>query len=217
MPMTTICDEFSAVGPRGYGYWIETPPGAPMLAAVATSGFGRLHAERARGYPHLGTFIVLVRDGADRHASSGGGDGGPRRARAPALPALAHRRAPPARGDGERRAAPPRRRRARGAHAAHRGRRRAARGRRGGDPRRVHGAERRERVQRARQRHGAAGRGPTGRDEAACASEAARFGARFGAPGVYVADGSLLPTGLGVNPQATIMALGHLVADGMLG
>ena len=37
-------------------------------------------------------------------------------------------------------------------------------------------------------------------------------GERFGARGVYVCDGSLLPTGLGVNPQSTIMALSSIVA-----
>ena len=38
-------------------------------------------------------------------------------------------------------------------------------------------------------------------------------GERFGAPGVFIADGSLLPTALGVNPQETIMALASLVAE----
>jgi cholesterol oxidase len=37
-------------------------------------------------------------------------------------------------------------------------------------------------------------------------------GERFGAPGVYVVDGSLLPTAPGVNPQETIMALASVIA-----
>lgn len=41
-------------------------------------------------------------------------------------------------------------------------------------------------------------------------------GQLHGAPGVFVLDGSLLPTGLGVNPQATIMAISSLLADRML-
>ena len=48
-----------------------------------------------------------------------------------------------------------------------------------------------------------------------CASDAERLGERHGVRGLYVADGSLLPTGLGVNPQATIMALATLVGDGI--
>jgi choline dehydrogenase-like flavoprotein len=38
-------------------------------------------------------------------------------------------------------------------------------------------------------------------------------GERHGVPGVYVADGSLLPTAPGVNPQETIMALATVIAD----
>jgi choline dehydrogenase-like flavoprotein len=32
-------------------------------------------------------------------------------------------------------------------------------------------------------------------------------------PGIFIADGSALPTAPGVNPQATIMALASLVAE----
>jgi choline dehydrogenase-like flavoprotein len=38
-------------------------------------------------------------------------------------------------------------------------------------------------------------------------------GERFGARGVFVCDGSLLPTALGVNPQSTIMALATVVSE----
>ena len=38
-------------------------------------------------------------------------------------------------------------------------------------------------------------------------------GERHGVRGLYVADGSLLPTAPGVNPQATIMALASLVGQ----
>ena len=41
-------------------------------------------------------------------------------------------------------------------------------------------------------------------------------GERHGVRGLYVADGSLLPTGLGVNPQATIMALSTMIAERMV-
>jgi choline dehydrogenase-like flavoprotein len=41
-------------------------------------------------------------------------------------------------------------------------------------------------------------------------------GERHGVRGLYVADGSLLPTGLGVNPQATIMAMATMVASRMV-
>jgi choline dehydrogenase-like flavoprotein len=38
-------------------------------------------------------------------------------------------------------------------------------------------------------------------------------GERHGVPGVFVVDGSLLPTGLGVNPQETIMALSSVISS----
>jgi cholesterol oxidase len=43
------------------------------------------------------------------------------------------------------------------------------------------------------------------------------FGQVFGYTGLYVADGSLLPTGVGANPVATISALSERVAAGITG
>jgi choline dehydrogenase-like flavoprotein len=42
-------------------------------------------------------------------------------------------------------------------------------------------------------------------------------GERWDAPGLFVADGSLLPTAPGVNPQETIMALASVVAQRIAG
>jgi choline dehydrogenase-like flavoprotein len=41
-------------------------------------------------------------------------------------------------------------------------------------------------------------------------------GERHGVRGLYVTDGSLFPTGLGVNPQATIMAMSTMIAERMV-
>jgi choline dehydrogenase-like flavoprotein len=40
-------------------------------------------------------------------------------------------------------------------------------------------------------------------------------GERHGVRGLYITDGSLLPTALGVNPQETIMALSHVLSTRM--
>jgi len=41
-------------------------------------------------------------------------------------------------------------------------------------------------------------------------------GERHGVRGVYVFDGSMLPTGVGVNPQETIMALATVLTERLL-
>ena len=38
-------------------------------------------------------------------------------------------------------------------------------------------------------------------------------GQRHGTPGIYIADGSILPTAPGANPQALIMAAASLIAE----
>ncbi|MDO9103750.1 MAG: GMC oxidoreductase [Methylovulum sp.] len=48
-------------------------------------------------------------------------------------------------------------------------------------------------------------------------ADLANFGQVFGYPGLYVADGSLLPTAVGANPVATISALAERVAEGITG
>ena len=56
-----------------------------------------------------------------------------------------------------------------------------------------------------------------GADETKGVTSAGRknFGEVFGYKGLYVADGSLVPTSLGSNPSATIAALSEMVAEGI--
>jgi choline dehydrogenase-like flavoprotein len=49
------------------------------------------------------------------------------------------------------------------------------------------------------------------RDDSACNPE----GESWDVSGLYVVDGSVLPTGLGVNPMVTIEAAAHKIARGM--
>ena len=178
----------------------------PSLAAVAQPGFGPAHAERMAGYVNQGTLIVLVRDGADVDVSSGSVTVD-RRGRT-------HLRYRLARTD---------------AHHLVRGMQAAARIHLAAGAREACSVHVDPAVMR------------TEADIAALATRRLapnRFalfsahvngtcrmgtdprtsgttpdGERHGVPGVYVADGSLLPTALGVNPQATIMALGSMVGE----
>jgi choline dehydrogenase-like flavoprotein len=212
VPMTSICDEFTSAGPNGYGYWIETPPVHPSLAGLA-SGFGRGHAERTRRYPTTGTFIALVRDGADPEASNGSvtvDRAGRTRLRYRLGPADArHLR--------EGMAACARLHLAAGASEAHTLHTDAVVVRREADVAEVlrRSAAPNDVTVFSAHVNGTCRLGADPRTSGA-AADAERLGERHGVAGLYVADGSLLPTGLGVNPQATIMALAHLVADGLV-
>ncbi len=213
VPLSTICDEFSGTGTNGYGFWLETPPFHPMLAAVGTTGFGRDHFALARDYLRTGVIVVLVRDGADQDRSNGSVSvdrGGRTRIRYRLGPADA--------------------RHLRDGMAA------AARVHLAAGSSDVHTLHTRPLVVRAPSdvdeilRRSTApndvglfsahvnGTCRLGRDPrtSGASSEPERFGERHGVPGVYVADGSLLPTGVGVNPQGIIMALGEVVAGGLM-
>jgi choline dehydrogenase-like flavoprotein len=70
IPLTTYCNEFVQL--RGdYGHWLETPPLAAGLAAIALPGFGQNHREFMKQYPYLAPIIVLVRDGSPDDPSRG--------------------------------------------------------------------------------------------------------------------------------------------------
>ncbi|HEY0671248.1 MAG TPA: GMC family oxidoreductase [Longimicrobiales bacterium] len=70
IPLTSYCSEFMQL--RGnYGHWIETPPFPAGLAAIALPGFGAQHRQRMAQYPQLAPFIVLVRDGSPDDPSQG--------------------------------------------------------------------------------------------------------------------------------------------------
>ncbi len=70
IPLTTYNNEFIQL--RGdYGHWIETPPFAAGLAAIALPGFGAAHRERMQRFPFMAPFIVLTRDGSPQDPSEG--------------------------------------------------------------------------------------------------------------------------------------------------
>jgi len=209
IPQSAVCDEFLRHDDHGYGFWIECAPHHPSLAAAASPGIGPEHQALMQRFRRTTNLIVLVRDGSDLDASNGSvtvaRNGRPR---------IAYRLGPRDRAN-----------LVMGVEAAARVLLAAG-------------------VTGVRTLHTRGGELHTDRDVSALRdrrwgphdltlfsahvngtcrmgtdpdrSGVDPAGERHGVRGLYVADGSLLPTGLGVNPQATIMAMSTLIADRMV-
>ncbi|MEJ7810596.1 MAG: GMC family oxidoreductase N-terminal domain-containing protein [Gemmatimonadaceae bacterium] len=204
IPLSAMCDEFVR-GERGYGFWIECPPLYPALASSVVPGFGARHRAVMERFPRLAPMIVLIRDGADVTASNGSV-----RVDRRGRPVIRYRL-----GDADRRTliagikATARLHLAAGAREAIT----------------LHARECRVRSETElalieRQSYGpnrlallsAHVNGTCRFGTDARASTCTPDGRVRGAAGIYVADGSLLPTALGVNPQETIMAVATVIA-----
>lgn len=206
IPLTAACDEFIRLDPAGYGALIECAPLHPGLAAASIPGFGARHCDAMRRLPNIGTLIVLARDGARRGES----DGEVRTRRDGSISIRYRLSRPDAQHLESGLVSAARLHFAAGASEVLSGHSR---------PVLIHSPED---VGRLRGR-------PMGPNQIALGSAHVNgtcrmgvdrrtagtdtHGERYGAPGVFVADGSLLPTALGVNPQETIMALATIVAE----
>ena len=71
IPQSVVVDEHIADGPRGYGFWLECPPVHPVLAAMAAPGVGAAHRTIVEQFRHLAVTIALVRDGGGSDRSAG--------------------------------------------------------------------------------------------------------------------------------------------------
>lgn len=69
--LSAMCDEFIRWNGTDYGFWIECPPMHPSFTAAAMPGFGTPHATRMKDFRHMGALIALTRDGAERRVSNG--------------------------------------------------------------------------------------------------------------------------------------------------
>ena len=206
IPLSAVCDHHLRAGANGYGFWIECPPLHPAMAAAAVQGAGAAHRAMMLRYRSQAGLIALVRDGADLDASNGDVTATKRgririRYRLGASDAQHLRSAIAA----------------------------AARIQLASGAREVHTLHAVPLVIRSERDLAAIEHRSVGPNDIALFSahvngtcrmgtDAARSGTdpsgeRRGAPGVFVADGSLLPTAPGVNPQETIMALATIVAE----
>jgi choline dehydrogenase-like flavoprotein len=62
IPQSAMCDEFLNKNGDGGGFWLEAVPIYPTLAGLALPGFGSWHREMMRVYPHIGATIILVKE-----------------------------------------------------------------------------------------------------------------------------------------------------------
>lgn len=208
VPQSTLCAEFARKA-DGYGYWIECPALTPGLAAAAAGGIGAAHYAQLAQLNHLAPLIALVRDGATRRESNGRvslGRGG--------VPRIQYRLG------------------TRDAQHVREGIAASVRIALAGGADEVATLHARPIVARRESDLAAilsSSVGPNdvmlfsahmngtcriGRrsDEAGVMPNGERFGVR----GLYVCDGSILPTAPGVNPQETIYALATVIAERML-
>ncbi len=209
IPQSAVCDEFIRRDDNGYGFWIECAPNHPGLAAVAAPGFGAEHRDVMRRFRRTTNLISLVRDGSDLDQSNGSVT----LARSGRV-RIAYRLGTRDRSNVVA-----------GAQAA--ARILLAAGVTGVRTLHTVGGELRDErdvVALANRPWGphdltmfsahVNGTCRLGTDQRV--SGVTPTGERHGVRGLYVADGSLLPTGLGVNPQATIMALATMIAERMV-
>ncbi|HEX7243702.1 MAG TPA: GMC family oxidoreductase, partial [Longimicrobiaceae bacterium] len=205
IPLSAVCDEFLR-GEDGYGSWIECPPLYPAISAASLPGFGAAHRELMEGFPRLASLIVLARDGAERGRSSGE-VAVDRRGRT----RIRYRLGPADRGTllrGLEAAA--RLHFAAGAEEALTLHEDACRMRSAAE---VGEIARRGYAPNRMGLFSAHVNGTCRLGTDPRTSGCSPDGERWGVPGLYVADGSLLPTAPGVNPQETIMAVATVIAE----
>jgi choline dehydrogenase-like flavoprotein len=208
IPLSTMCDEFIRWNGTDYGFWIECPPMHPSFTAAAMPEFGSAHASRMRTFRQLGVLIALTRDGADRQRSNGR-VAVDRHGRTSIQYGLGHED----------------QRRVRASIDA------AARLHLSNGAREVATMHTRPVVIRSERDLSQLAEASLAPNRVAMFSahvngtcrmgvDPARSGAtpegeRHGVRGLYISDGSLLPTALGVNPQETIMAVATVLAERM--
>lgn len=206
IPLSAVGDEHLRLDQNGYGVWIECPPLHPSLAAIALPGMGEAHRTLIQQFPRMGPLVILTRDGADQDRSNGSV-----RARRDGSISIQYTLGPrDARHLEEGLVAAARLQFAAGAEQVISGHTRPRYLRDSSEVDRLRGLPLAANDIALFSAH-VNGTCRLGTDPALAGTDP--HGERFGAPGVFVADGSLLPTALGVNPQETIMALASVVAE----
>lgn len=74
IPQTTTSEEYHNLDGNGYGFWLEVPDLEPFLSAVNYPGIGKPRREEMKGFRKFGTIIVLTRDGANGKSTISNGE-----------------------------------------------------------------------------------------------------------------------------------------------
>ncbi|MFW9928388.1 MAG: GMC family oxidoreductase N-terminal domain-containing protein [Candidatus Thorarchaeota archaeon] len=69
IPLTSQCDEYSNLDGNGYGFWLEIPPMQIGMLGVNAPAYGLRRSETIRNQRKLGVLLVLVRDGANKKSN----------------------------------------------------------------------------------------------------------------------------------------------------
>ncbi|HKZ40464.1 MAG TPA: GMC family oxidoreductase [Candidatus Hodarchaeales archaeon] len=69
IPQSAVCDEYINLDGKGYGFWLEVPPVQVAMSGVNIPGIGESRRDLMQDLNKTGTIIVLVRDGANKKSS----------------------------------------------------------------------------------------------------------------------------------------------------
>jgi choline dehydrogenase-like flavoprotein len=69
IPMSANCDEYLNLDGNGYGYWLEVPPVQMAMLGVNSPGYGTMRSELIREQRKIGVILILVRDGANKKSN----------------------------------------------------------------------------------------------------------------------------------------------------
>lgn len=74
IPQSVVVDEYLNMDGNGYGFWLETPDLEPFLAGAYYPGMGIERREELKQLNNMGVIITLVRDGANGKSTVSNGE-----------------------------------------------------------------------------------------------------------------------------------------------
>ncbi len=69
IPQSTFAEEYLDYDGNGYGWWLEVPDLEPFLIGINYAGIGSQRREDIKNMRNFGTIIIIVRDGANKKSN----------------------------------------------------------------------------------------------------------------------------------------------------